>query len=582
MATTRFDDNFIPGTVNIFASEYQHEDNESGRDFAEGNRLKTKNGIILMPQPSDSVNDPLNWSWVRKYSNFALVIFITAFTSATANDASCTQDSLNNLYGISYDSMNTGAGVLFAAIGITSYILAPTTNIWGRKLSYLICMILGLIGSVWFGFSKSTSDTIWSQMFVGASEACAESQVQQSISDTFFQHQLGSRLTLYILATSVGTYLGPLIAGFMTGASDYSFRWVGWTAAIIYGVLILAVIFGFEETYFDRSKYLGTISNKGTAVNSPSINEFDEKSKKKENPVTTTTTTTMLEDDHNEDLASEGEQNDTILANVMDAGQNDPPKSYWQSVRIITPASNIKGYGFKQYFKQLKSILRVFCFPPVILSGLMWGAQDAFLTFYLTTDDDQWSSDPYNYSNNAIAIMNVPTLIGAVIGCVYAGTLSDWFVLFLAKRNNGVLEAEFRLWFVFLAAIISPVGLLLFGIGTAKEWSWPAPYVGLGFIGFGWGCAGDISMAYLMDAYPEMVIEGMVGVSMINNLIGCIFTFACSPWLAAQGTQGTYIVLAVIDFVVMMLCVPMLIWGKKCRAWTKDMYLEFLRVRDES
>jgi hypothetical protein len=54
------------------------------------------------------------------------------------------------------------------------------------------------------------------------------------------------------------------------------------------------------------------------------------------------------------------------------------------------------------------------------------------------------------------------------------------------------------------------------------------PYVGLGMIGFGWGCAGDLSMAYLMDAYPEMVLEGMVGVAVINNTLACIFTFTAS------------------------------------------------------
>lgn len=572
MATSRADDDFIPGTVNILTHE--NADNESGKNFADGNKLKTSGGVILMPQPSDSPNDPLNWSWFRKYAHFTVIIFITAFTSATANDAGATQDLLNEIYGISYDLMNTGAGVLFASIAITLLLLAPTTSIWGRKVSYFICLAMGLAGSVWFGYSRDVNDTIWSQLFVGASEACAESQVQLSILDLFFQHQLGLRLTLYILATSVGTYLGPLIAGFISAVSTNLFRWVGWLAAIIYGVLIVILVFGFEETYFDRARFLGLILR--SLGNSSNVDEYCEKKDAKNTTETTVNATLKL-------LPSRDSLNESDNDNeaVLDAGLNDPPKSYWLRVQMITPASNIRGYGFKQYFKQLRMIFRVFLFPPVILSGLMWGAQDAFLTFYLTTEDDDYYNAPFNYSDAGVAIMNVPCLIGAVIGCYYAGTLSDWFVLQLAKRNNGILEAEFRLWFVFLAAIILPIGLLVFGIGTAEGWSWHQTYIGLGFIGFGWGCAGDISMSYLMDAYPEMVIEGMVGVSVINNLIGCIFTFVCSPWLAAMGTKHTYIVLAVIDFVIMMLCAPMLYYGKRCRAWTKDMYLEFLRIRDE-
>ena len=42
--------------------------------------------------------------------------------------------------------------------------------------------------------------------------------------------------------------------------------------------------------------------------------------------------------------------------------------------------------------------------------------------------------------------------------------------------------------------------------------SQPVPYVGLGFIGFGWGVAGDLALTYLGDCYPDMILEGMVGV----------------------------------------------------------------------
>jgi hypothetical protein len=57
--------------------------------------------------------------------------------------------------------------------------------------------------------------------------------------------------------------------------------------------------------------------------------------------------------------------------------------------------------------------------------------------------------------------------------------------------------------------------------GQGAQWPDPSAYIGLGLIGFGWGCAGDLSMAYLMDAYPEIVLEGMVGVAVINNTIAC-------------------------------------------------------------
>lgn len=203
-------------------------------------------------------------------------------------------------------------------------------------------------------------------------------------------------------------------------------------------------------------------------------------------------------------------------------------KSYRERIALITPAPNMVGLGLKQYIWRLASTLRVFYIPAVIFAGLQWGAQDAWLSFYLTVQEDNWYGPPWNYGDSAVAIMNVPTLIGAIIGCVYGGWYSDRFVRWFAKRRGGIAEAEDRLWLLLPSAIINPVGLILFGVASNNGWNWPVPYVGLGFIGFGWGCAGDLSMAYLMDAYPEMVLEGMVGVAVINNSLACVFTFCCS------------------------------------------------------
>lgn len=176
--------------------------------------------------------------------------------------------------------------------------------------------------------------------------------------------------------------------------------------------------------------------------------------------------------------------------------------------------------------------------------------------------------------------MNVPCLIGAVIGCFWGGYLSDVFVEWMARRRDGIREAEDRLWMMYPCAVISPAGMLLFGIGTAYGWDWPVPYFGLGLIGFGWGCAGDLSMAYLMDAYPDMVLEGMVGVSVINNTIALIFTFTASYWLEASGVRNCFIGIAVLDFVFVMLTIPMMIWGKQCRRWTLGRYKDFVKTRD--
>ncbi|RDW87510.1 hypothetical protein BP5796_03204 [Coleophoma crateriformis] len=540
---------YLPGTSRLVESY----------DEAAISHLKKHGDIVLSPQPTNSVNDPLNWSVPRKYWNVALLCFITALTAATSNDAGSAQTGMNDEYGISYSAMNTGAGVLFVGIGYCTLLISPAAWLYGRKITYIVCLTLGVIGAIWMANVHTTMDSIWNQLFVGASEACAEANVQLSLSDMFFQHQRGTVIGVYVLSTSIGTYLGPLIGGYIAD-SNMGWRWVGWWSVIISCVTILVCLFTLEETSFHRDGYGINIVQ--------GMNE-----------------TVMTEEGYKNDKLDDGQAatkdispRDSLPSPEI-ASENKP--SYWRRMRLITPAPNLIGTGFKQYMRRLFHTLRIFGFPAVIYSGIQWGAQDAWLTFYLTLEEDNWTSAPYNYSDVGSGIMNVPCLIGAVIGCFWGGYLSDQFVIWMAKRNGGIREAEHRLWMMYPCAIFSPLGMLLFGIGTAYEWSWPVPYVALGFIGFGWGCAGDLSMAYLMDAYPEMVLEGMVGVAVVNNTIGCIFTFTASPWLSTSGTRDCFIAIGVLDFFFVMLTVPMMIWGKACRSWTKNRYLDFIRIRDE-
>lgn len=100
---------------------------------------------------------------------------------------------------------------------------------------------------------QTANDSIFNQLFVGASEACAEGNVQLSLSETFFQHQRGTVLGIYVLSTSIGTYLGPLIGEFVVDRLGW--RWIGWLSVIISSVTIIDVYFTLEETLFDRSPY---------------------------------------------------------------------------------------------------------------------------------------------------------------------------------------------------------------------------------------------------------------------------------------------------------------------------------------
>ncbi len=506
--------------------------------------LKTRFGVILLPQPTNSRNDPFNWAWYRKAVHFLILMILTAVTAAITNNASTPQESINDLTGISYDALNNSAGVLFISIAISTWLYAPLASLCGRKLSFLIGMLFGMAGSIWYARMQNVGDSFGSQFLIGLSEGCTEAQVQLCLSSIFFRHQVGAVITIYVLSYSLGTYLGPLVANYVSENS--SFRWVGWANAIASGVSLFIVIFLFEEDSFNYTRFKHHTRE--------AILNFS--------------------------LAQHG-----IVSNDDDLtlGYFDKKWPLWKRLAPVKESAErilrSPRKFLSSYFRLLYFNVKCIWFPPVLFAGIIWGLQNAILTFYLTTEDTYFYSAPFNYSSETVACMNIPLIIGSTIGCIYSGSLTDYFVLWLARKRRGIVESEFRLLFMFLSGMIGAAGLLMFGLGVVEQLNWRVFYIGLGFIGYMFSSASNISMLYVLDTYDELILETLVAVAFINNLLGCIFTFACSPWLQHAGTKNTYIALAAITLGLTLITVPYLIWGKKWRKMTKSSYNEMIEVR---
>ena len=98
-------DEVIPGTRRLFDAH--------GNTLPGDEHLLKHGDIVLVPQPTESPNDPLNWSIARKAWHSFLVLFVVGLTAATSNNAGSGADGVGEEFGISYGVFNTGAGVLF-------------------------------------------------------------------------------------------------------------------------------------------------------------------------------------------------------------------------------------------------------------------------------------------------------------------------------------------------------------------------------------------------------------------------------------------------------------------------------------
>lgn len=188
------------------------------------------------------------------------------------------------------------------------------------------------------------------------------------------------------MATSIDTFLGPLIAGYISQGLD--FKWVGsWAAIVSLGALIIFT-FTLEVTYFDRNSYI-------TPVNQSLILEgFKEDNITKQCASKDSSSKSVLKSS-----ASDSDKkialNDKISSKFLESavlidGSQESSKPSWKRVTLITTTSNLKGFGVLQYLQYLKLSLKMFAFPAAWLSGIYWGWQNVLLTFYLTIEDDNY------------------------------------------------------------------------------------------------------------------------------------------------------------------------------------------------
>ena len=90
-------------------------------------------------------------------------------------------------------------------------------------------------------------------------------------------------------------------------------------------------------------------------------------------------------------------------------------------------------------------------------------------------------------------------------------------MLKMARRNNGIMEAEHRLWILCLCALTLPFGNILWGVGAYYHIHWFGLVFAMAVITFTTAVVVKLAYSYCVDAYRELGGESMVTVILIRN-----------------------------------------------------------------
>lgn len=118
--------------------------------------------------------------------------------------------------------------------------------------------------------------------------------------------------------------------------------------------------------------------------------------------------------------------------------------------------------------------------------------------------------ETYNFTALQTGLIYISPFVGGILGTMVAGKVSDIIVRYMAGRNGGVYEPEFRLVMGIPIALSTTIGLMAFGWSVQLHDTWIVPTVFFGMVAFGCCLGSTTSITFVVDSYRQYAGEALV------------------------------------------------------------------------
>lgn len=375
------------------------------------------------------------------------------------------------------------------------------------------------------------------------------------------------------LALYGGSFLTPVIIGIMTARMGW--QWTFYFVAIFAGVMLPFVILFVPETAFRRAAHFNTDIEKISRPNSESATGSSHE------------LTAVEKNQPSEQDSPNGEP-----PKMLDT----PPERTWYRANFLTAKRMRLFTGRKTDDTLWKLVLRPF--PLFLHPAVIWGmiTQGTMIGWTVLIGVDiavVFMTPPLWFTEVETGYTYTGAFIGAVLGFIVSGLLSDWSSKLLAKWNKGIYEPEFRIILVLPQMLVGVTGLYGFGYTASNIFKYgkPAGYVLPSFF-FGMEVMGMVlgavsSALYIVDAHRNIAVEAFTCLLMFKNFFSFVLTWYAYDWI--KGGPGTiwttFKIVGGVQIACCLLSVPMCkspslrfflwptpltrckdIFGKRCRS----------------
>lgn len=423
-------------------------------------------------------------------------------------------------------------GYHLLGVGVAGFIFVASARVWGKRHLYLLGTVVIIITSVWGGASNHNYGSLMAaRFFQGVGLAPFEALVNASVGDLYFVHERGKRMAVTNLSLFGGAFFTPVIVGKLT--SSLNWQWSFYLLAIFAAAMLPLVILFVPETAYVRDQRADT-----AFVASSEPEELHVKDQQSGSRVSSV------------EKQPDQRSSEAIIG---------PPPSFF-SKESLMPFNGRK--TDESFFKLLLRPFPLFFHLGIFWACITQGTIIGWTVLIGIVLGGIMLGPPLWFTEVETGYMYTGAFIGALLGFVMAGLLSDSTARLMAKRNGGVYEPEFRIVLVIPMLVFGCAGLYGFGITANNTWRyhwfWPDFFFALEVMGMVLGAVA--SALYIVDAHREIAVEGFTCLLVFKNILSFGLTFSGWGWLVNAGIRPVFIAISSVQVAICCLSVLMCKW----------------------
>ncbi|KAL4953649.1 major facilitator superfamily domain-containing protein [Aspergillus filifer] len=478
------------------------------------------------PPPSPDLSQyasPFLWPEWRKSVVTAISCGVTAMSAYAAGEYTPPADELTAKWGVSRVVYNLGITLFCLGFGIAPMVLAPFSEINGRRPIFVISGLVFMVCLIGCGVTESFAGMLVARFFLGIGGSTFSTMVGGVISDIYHAEDRNAPMSYFAGSVLFGTGLGPLICGFIQ--AHVSWRWIYYSQAIAAAVFLLILWFFLKET---RGSVL--LSRKAKKLNK-----------------------------YYDALEEAG-----YYGVVFDSNEF-PERQNIQRIRWKVKSDEER--------ESLAKMISISCYrpfhllftEPVVFFFSLWVAF-CWAILYL-----KFSAVPLVFStNHGFSVEQNGAVFSAVSVASIIATAVSLGREKIAERFGKLSSTpEGRLYFTCVESILMPVGLFWFGWTSYSSIPWIVPTVALGCSTIGILSIYLATFNYLADTYHRYASSAIAAQSFCRNILGGIFPLVTNAMFTNLGYPAACSLLGGIGILLTIVPWVLVFFGPKIRARSK-------------